>query len=145
MISSHPRYSFHTYGDAKDSTVNDITDHRVLVDGYYYWVMRINPDDARRRGIGQGSLIRAYNDRGAVVFVADIAPLMAPGMVKAFESNADFDQYLDSRGRLIDRSGCANVLTPPRPQQQGTEGMAANSCLLEIEPWTESFEHLKRA
>lgn len=145
MISTHPRYSFHTYGDAKDSTVNDITDHRMLVDGYYYWVMRINPIDAEKRGIAQGSLIRAYNDRGAVVFVADISPLMAPGMVKTFESNADFDHYLDSKGRLVDRSGCANVLTPPRPQQRGTEGMAANSCLLEIEPWIETFEELKRA
>lgn len=145
MISSHPRYSFHTYGDAKDSTVNDIEDHRVLVDGYYYWVMRINPVDAEKRGIKQGSLLRAHNDRGAVVFAADISPLMAPGMVKAFESNADFDQYLDANGKLIDRSGCANILTSDRPQQKGTEGMAANSCLIDLELWTASFENLKRA
>ena len=50
MISTHSRYSFHTYGDGKDSTINDIDDHRVLIDGYYYWVMRINPIDAEKRG-----------------------------------------------------------------------------------------------
>lgn len=145
MISSHPRYSFHTYGDAKDSTVNDIEDHRLFVDGYYYWVMRINPVDAENRNVKQGDLIRAHNDRGAVIFVADISSLVAPGMVKTFESNADFDQYLDANGDLVDRSGCANILTSDRPQQKGTEGMAANSCLIEMEPWTASFENLKRA
>ncbi len=33
MLSPHPRFSFHTMGDGKDSFMNDIKDHRVLVDG----------------------------------------------------------------------------------------------------------------
>ncbi|MCJ7596485.1 MAG: molybdopterin-dependent oxidoreductase, partial [Desulfobacterales bacterium] len=32
LISPHPRFSFHTMGDGKDSTINDIKDHRVLID-----------------------------------------------------------------------------------------------------------------
>ncbi|MBI2292831.1 MAG: molybdopterin-dependent oxidoreductase, partial [Betaproteobacteria bacterium] len=51
LITAHARYSFHTMADAKDSVVNDIKDHRVLIGGYYYWLVRINPDDARQRGI----------------------------------------------------------------------------------------------
>src|ERR1035441_6562928 len=58
MVSSHPRYSFHTYGDGKDSTVNDVIDHRVMIDGYFYWVMRINPIDAEKRGIRHHDLVR---------------------------------------------------------------------------------------
>ena len=34
--------SFHTLGDGKDSVINDIRDHRVLIDGYYYWIARIS-------------------------------------------------------------------------------------------------------
>jgi len=46
MVSPHPRYSFHTHADGKDSTTSDIADHRVLVDGHYYWVMRLSAKDA---------------------------------------------------------------------------------------------------
>jgi len=137
MISTHPRYSFHTYGDGKDSVINDIDDHRIYVDGYYYWVMKVNPRDAAARGIKHHQLIRVFNDRGSVIFVADVSPLVGAGIMKTFESNADYDPVPShGDGELSDRSGCANVLTPPRPQQKGTEGMAANSCLVEMEPWT---------
>ncbi len=137
MVSSHPRYSFHTYGDAKNSTINDIEDHRVLVDGYYYWVMRMHPEDAKDRDIRHHDLIRAFNDRGSVIFAADVSPLVGRGTIKTFESCADFDPIAaNGGGGVVDRAGCANVLTSQRPQQLGTEGMAANSCLVQIERWT---------
>lgn len=137
MVSTHPRYSFHTYGDGKDSTINDVKDHRVLVDGYYYWVMRINPADAQKRGIKHHDLIRVFNDRGQVICAADVSPLIAPGVMKTFESCAEFDAFkTDGPNGYADRGGCCNVLTPPRPQQKETEGMAANSCLVEVEKWT---------
>ena len=64
MVSPHARFSFHTMGDGKDSWSNDIKDHRVLKeDGHYYWIMRLNSEDAAARGIDDGDLVRAYNDR----------------------------------------------------------------------------------
>ncbi len=51
LTSSHSRYSFHTYCDGKDSAINDIEEHRVRIDGYDYWVLRISADDAAKRGI----------------------------------------------------------------------------------------------
>ena len=50
LITPHPRYSFHTMGDGKQSWINDIKDHRVLIDGYYYWIVRINSKDAQAQG-----------------------------------------------------------------------------------------------
>ena len=41
--------------------INDIDDHRVLVDGYYYWSVRIHPDDAAARGVAHHDLVRLYN------------------------------------------------------------------------------------
>ena len=42
-------------------------DHRVLINGYYYWIVRINPRDARERGIRENDLVKVFNDRGAVI------------------------------------------------------------------------------
>ena len=39
MLTPHSKYSFHTQGDGKDSFLLNIEDHRVKVDGYYYWIM----------------------------------------------------------------------------------------------------------
>ena len=73
MISPHPRFSFHTMGDGKQSWMNEVKDHRVLdADGHYYWIMRLNPGDAAARGIADGDLIRAFNDRGSVILAAQV-------------------------------------------------------------------------
>jgi molybdopterin guanine dinucleotide-containing S/N-oxide reductase-like protein len=136
MLSTHSRYSFHTYGDGKDSTVNDIRDHRILIDGYYYWVMRMNPADAAARGLKQHELVRVFNDRASVLCALDVSPLIAAGVVKTFESSAEYDLFEDPRYGRVDRGGCLNALTPRRPQVKNTEGMGSNSCLVEIERWT---------
>ena len=136
MVSTHPRYSFHTQGDGKDSTLNDIVDHRVLVDGYYYWVVRLNPLDAKPRAITHHGLIRVFNDRGSVVCVVDVSPLVAPGVIKTFESSAEYDPFDDPRFGTVDRGGCLNTLTPKRRQVANTEGMGSNSCLVQVEAWT---------
>lgn len=135
MISPHSRFSFHTYNDGKDGSINDIEDHRICVDGYYYWLARINPEDAAQRGIRQHDLVRLFNDRGAVVCAADVSPMVVAGVVTSYQASAEYDPVEDSQGRPADRGGCVNVLTPDRPQMKGTDGMGANSCLIEIERW----------
>ena len=145
MVSTHSRYSFHTYSDGKDSTINDIEDHRVLVDGFYYWVMRVNSSDAAKRGITHHSLLRVFNDRGSVICAADVSPLIAPGVVKSFESSAIMDIREHPKFGRVDRGGAINLLTPKRPQVKGTSGMGVNSCLVEIEPWTDSSVFLQAA
>ena len=74
MIATHSRYSFHTHCDGKDSAINDIDDHRVRVDGHDFWVLRMNDDDARERGIRHHDLVKVCNDRGAVICAADVSP-----------------------------------------------------------------------
>lgn len=145
LISSHSRYSFHTYGDGKNSTINDIADHRVCIDGYSYWVLRINPQDARERGIAHHSLVRVYNDRCSVICAADVSPLVMAGVCKASESCAEIDLFVDPRFGRVDRGGCVNLLTPKRPQVKNTDGMGSNSCLVNFEPYTLPQQALRRA
>jgi trimethylamine-N-oxide reductase (cytochrome c) len=134
LIATHSRYSFHTFTDMKDTSINDIEDHRVLIDGHYYWVLRMHPRDAKERGIGHHDLVRVFNDRAAVICAADVSELVMPGVCKSFESAADIDLVNDGRG-LTDKGGCLNLLTPRRPQVAGTEGMGSNSCLIQVEAW----------
>jgi trimethylamine-N-oxide reductase (cytochrome c) len=135
LITPHPRYSFHTMGDGKHSWVNDIKDHRVLKNGYYYWVARINPKDAAARGIKTDDLIKVFNKRGAVICAAQVTERIAPGAVHSYESSAVYDP-VGEPGKSPDRGGCMNILTPSRPIIKKSHSFAANSCLVQIEQWT---------
>ncbi len=141
LVSTHPRYSFHTHADAKDSATNDIKDHRMLVDGYYYWILRVSTQDAEARGLVHRDLVKMFNERGAVICAIDVSPLMCTGVLKSWESCADIDLIEDGEGTLVDRAGCVNILTPSRTQARGTDAIAPNSCLVEIEKW--SFAEVK--
>lgn len=135
MISPHPRFSFHTMGDAKGSWLNEVKDHRVLKeDGYYYWIVRINAQDAAERGIQENDLVKVFNDRGVVVCAAQVTNRLPPGTVHSYESCADYDP-LDKPGVSADRSGCINILTSSRFITKNSSGMAPNSCLVQVEKY----------
>jgi trimethylamine-N-oxide reductase (cytochrome c) len=122
-------------GDAKDSWTNEIKDHRLLKeDGRYYWIVRINARDAAARGIGQGGLVRAFNDRGSVILAAQVTERVPSGVVHSYESCADYDP-VGTPGESPDRAGCVNILTPKRFITPTSTGMASNSCLIEVERW----------
>lgn len=134
LISPHVRYSFHTQGDGKDSFTNDISEHRVLKDGYYYWVARLNRADAAPRGIAHHDLVRLYNDRGSVICAAVLTERVLPGVVHSYGSSAVYDP-IGEPGASPDRGGCINILTPTRWQTEKTSASAPLSCLIEIEKW----------
>jgi trimethylamine-N-oxide reductase (cytochrome c) len=134
LISPHPKFSFHTMGDAKDTWVNDVKDHRVLIDGYYYWIVRINSKDAEARNIRNHDLVKMFNDRGAVILAAQVTERVPPGTVHSYESCADYDP-IGKPGESPDRSGCVNILTPSRYITKNSAGMAPNSCLVQIEKY----------
>ncbi|HVN96363.1 MAG TPA: molybdopterin-dependent oxidoreductase [Syntrophorhabdaceae bacterium] len=134
LITPHPRYSFHTMGDGKQSWINDIEDHRVLIDGYYYWIARMNPHDAKTRSIKNHDLVRVFNDRGSVICAAQITERVGPGTIHSYEGSAVYDP-IGEPGKSADRGGCMNILTPARPIIKKSHSIAANSCLVEIEKW----------
>ena len=134
MITTHSRYSFHTGVDGKGGFVSDIDDHRVCVGGHYYWIMRLSDVDAAARGIVHHSLVKVYNDRGAVICAADVSSMLAPGVVKSFEASAEY-RPVTIAGESVDIGGCLNTLTPSRSQIRRTSSMSPNSCLVEVVAW----------
>ncbi len=133
LLTPHPRFSMHTMGDGKDSFMNDIPEHRMLIDGYYYWVARLNPVDANARGLKHGEIVLLYNDRGGVLCALEITERVRPGVVHSYGSSAEYDP-LGKAGESIDRGGCVNILTSKRFITKTCGGMALD-CQLEVKRW----------
>jgi anaerobic selenocysteine-containing dehydrogenase len=136
LISPHPRYSFHTHNDGKDSIVNDVKDHRVLINGYYYWIIRMNTKDAAERGLKHDDLVKVFNDRGAVICAVHITERLPQGTVHSACSGAVYDP-IGEPGNSVDRGGAINLLTSSRPIIKKSSSTASNTCLVQVEKWEE--------
>lgn len=133
MIATHSRYSFHTFSDNTGIT-DQIKDHRILVDGNRYWVLRISVEDAKERGLKQHDLVKIFNDRGAVICVADISPMVKQGVIKSSQSSAKYNPVVIA-GEEVEVGGCLNILTSDRPQVAKTHSMSPNSTLVQVEKY----------
>ena len=91
--------------------------------------------DAVPRGIKHGDIVKLYNDRGAVLGIADLTERVKPGLVHSYESSASYDPLEPGKPGSVDKGGCVNLLTSNRMLSQNAPGMAPNSCLIEIEKW----------
>ncbi|MDX1485479.1 MAG: molybdopterin dinucleotide binding domain-containing protein, partial [Alphaproteobacteria bacterium] len=134
LLTPHSKYSFHTQGDGKDSFLLNIEDHRVEVDGWHYWIVRMNAEDAKARGIGKHDLVMVHNDRGAVICAALPTQRLPRGVCHGYESSANY-QPMGEPGRSVDIGGCLNLLSPKRSQLKKGHAMSASTALVEIEPW----------
>ena len=134
LITPHSRFSFHTHADGKDSFLNDVKDHRELVDGHYYWIMRLNPQDAKARGISNHDLVKVHNHRGAVICVAHLTERLMPGVAHSYESSAVWEP-LGKVGKSADKGGCVNLLSPSRTQIKKAHSMANGLSMVQIEKW----------
>jgi molybdopterin guanine dinucleotide-containing S/N-oxide reductase-like protein len=137
MLTPHARFSFHTQGDAKDAFINNLEEHRVRVDGYDYWVMRMNTADADARGIKRHDLIRVYNEQGSVICAAVPTHRVRPGTTHGYESAATYDP-IGEPGKSADRGGCLNILTPKKSQMKQAHSMGNGTALVEVELWTDN-------
>jgi len=144
MLTPHSKYSFHTQGDGKDSFLLNIEDHRVKVNGYYYWIMRINPQDAAERGIGKHDIVKVHNHRGAVLCAALPTERLPRGVCHGYESAAVYDP-MGEPGRAVDRGGMLNLLTPEKTQTKTTHSLAGANALVEIELWDGKTEFVSDA
>ena len=134
MVSPHPKYSYHTMGDGKDSTINDIDQHRMLIDGYRFWIFRMNPKDAAERGLKQGDIVEVYNDRGSVLCGLELTNRLPEGAVHSYESCSDY-KPIGKLGESPEASGCINTLTSKRFVTKHAHGLAVASCLVEARKW----------
>lgn len=136
LITPHPRFSFHTQGDGKDSWLNDIDEHRVRIGGFYYLILRMNTKDASARQLVRNDLVKVFNERGAVLCAVRPTERLPQGVVHGYESSARYDP-VGVPGQSADRGGSLNQLTSRRTQIANAHSLAASACLVEVERWTE--------
>jgi len=141
LLTPHSKYSFHTQGDGKDSFLLNIEDHRINVDGYYYWILRLNAQDAAERGIKKHDLVKIYNDRGAVICAALPTQRLPRGVCHGYESSAVYEP-MGELGKSVDRGGCLNLLTPERTQTKMTHSLAGANALVQVVLWDGRIEYM---
>ena len=139
MITPHARFSYHSQGDGKDAFINDIVDHRMMVDGHFYWTLRINSKDANERNIKMRDLVKVHNARGAVICAAFPTERLRRGLVHGYESCATYEP-LGEPGNSVDRGGCLNQLTPKRSQIKKAHSMGTSAALVQVELWDGGIE-----
>lgn len=91
--------------------------------------LRMHPSDAERRGLGDGDIVRVFNDRGACLAGVVLTEGLLPGVV-VLPTGAWFDP-VEPGGMCA--HGNPNVLTSDRPTSSLTGAPSAQSCLVEVE------------
>ena len=129
LVSSQPRHKLHSQMDAGPISARGKIGGREAV--------TIHPDDARRRGIEAGDVVRIYNDRGACLAGAVISDTMSPGVAK-LSCGAWYDPAGGEDGALC-AHGNANMLTHDRGTSKLSQGPSTGTNMVEIERWTEAL------
>ncbi|PDQ22816.1 Asp-tRNA(Asn)/Glu-tRNA(Gln) amidotransferase GatCAB subunit C [Mesorhizobium sanjuanii] len=93
--------------------------------------MRINPADAAARGVGDGDIVRVFNDRGAILAGAVLTDSIRPGVIQ-IATGAWYDPETPGEIGSLDKHGNPNVLTPDRGTSKLAQGPSAQNTLVEV-------------
>ncbi len=88
--------------------------------------------DAEARGIGEGDVVRVFNDRGQVLAGAVVTEGIRPGVVQ-LATGAWYDPTTPGEIGTLDKHGNANVLTLDKGTSRLAQGPSAHSALVEVE------------
>ena len=135
LITSHPRYTFHTHYDSHTPWLNEIPAHRVFRDGYSWWPVKINTADAAARSIENGDIVRLFNERASVLCSAVVTERVRPGVAHSYISSGKYEPLEPGNPDSTDKAGCVAMLTPGRLMAKKVAAFAPNSCLIQIEKW----------
>ncbi|MDO6687839.1 MULTISPECIES: trimethylamine-N-oxide reductase TorA [unclassified Agarivorans] len=91
----------------------------------------INPEDAKKRGINDGDLVRVFNKRGQLLAGAVVSEDYAKGVAR-LQEGAWYGPVDESIGAL-DTYGDPNTLTMDIGSSQLAQATSANTCLVQYE------------
>jgi anaerobic selenocysteine-containing dehydrogenase len=132
LISNHPRWRLHAQGDDIPWTREAPTAKVKGFDGYMYEPLWLNPQEAAKRDIESGDIVKVYNDRGAVLGGAYITERLMP-RVAYMDHGARCDWIVPGE---LDRGGAINLIAPRNVLSKNTTGQATSGYLVEVEKVT---------
>jgi len=126
LVSNQPRTRLHSQWD------HGSTSREAKVRGHE--PLRIHPDDAARRGILSGDVVRVFNDRGACLAGALATDQVRRGVVQ-LSTGAWFapGSGPDLEGMCL--HGNPNALTSDEGTSSLAQGPTAHTCLVRVEKW----------
>jgi trimethylamine-N-oxide reductase (cytochrome c) len=134
VIAPHPRFGFHTQYDQHNKWLWEVPEHRQVVEGNPYAIIRMTPEQAKNRGIVSGDVVRVFNDRGSILCMAKITNRLERHTVHIYGSSGMYEPSVP--GEISDdKAGCINILTSGELIGKNVPGMAPNSTLVEIEKY----------
>jgi molybdopterin guanine dinucleotide-containing S/N-oxide reductase-like protein len=127
--SNHPKWRVH-------ANLDDITWFKEIPtckvrgpDGYLYEPVWIHPEEAAKRGIENGDIVKIFNERGGVLAGAYITERIIPG-VAYIDHGARYDPIVLGE---LDRGGAINTITPYKWSSRNAAGMVVSGFLVEVE------------
>ena len=132
LMSNHGRWRVHSQCDDITWTREVLTCKVKGWDGYMYEPLWMHPSDAAKRGIRNGDIVKAYNERGAVLCGALVWERIMPGVV-----------YVDHGSRTdfiipgkLDRGGAINLISPRNTASKRCLGQATSGYLVDVQKVT---------
>jgi anaerobic selenocysteine-containing dehydrogenase len=116
------RFPLELISSKNDDSMNSTFGHRAPVDRQTS-VLQMNRRDAEARGIVSGDSVRAFNDRGSCLLVAEVDGVVEPGVVRA--PSVRWNKKAPARAGI-------NALTSDALTDIGG-GPVFYSCLVEVE------------
>ncbi|MCU4181841.1 molybdopterin guanine dinucleotide-containing S/N-oxide reductase [Bosea sp. BH3] len=133
VISSQPATKLHSqYDHGSHSRASKIKEREPV---------RMHPEDAGKRGLSAGDIVRVFNDRGSCLAGVVLSDALLPGVVQ-LSTGAWYDPLDPARSNSLDKHGNPNVLTDDRGTSRLAQGPSAHSCLVEIELFHEPLPAL---
>jgi biotin/methionine sulfoxide reductase len=104
--------------------------------------MRIHPADAAARGIGQGDIVRLYNDRGACLAAAVLSDDLRPGVVQ-LSTGAWYDPETPDDDNPLCVHGNPNVLTRDIGTSRLSQACTGQLTCVQVERFTGMLPPIK--
>jgi biotin/methionine sulfoxide reductase len=104
--------------------------------------IRLHPADAAARGIGDGDVVRVFNDRGSCLAGAVVSDAVRPGVVQ-LSTGAWYDPLDPADPDAMCVHGNPNVLTLDRGTSRLAQGCVGQHALVQVERWTAPLPPLK--
>jgi anaerobic selenocysteine-containing dehydrogenase len=129
MMSNHGRWRVHAQAD-------DISWQREVQtckiqgpDGYKYEPVWLNPQEAAKRGIQHGEIVKVVNERGAIICGAYVTERLRSG-VAYVDHGARCDWIIPNK---VDRGGAINLISPNGLTSKHAGGQATSGFLAEVQ------------
>ena len=143
LMSNHGRWRTHAQCDDISWTREVLTCKVPGPDGYKYEPVWINTQDAEKRGIKTGDIVKVFNERGIVLCGAIAWERVMPG-VAYVDHGARHDPIVPSK---VDRGGAINTIAPIGITSKNCVGQATSGYLVDVqkvsmaqmEEWKEQY------